>query len=159
MPSIRAAAKGRPVAAVLAVLAVAFLVAATVKRSPPDFSVLPVIAVVCDSAQRPLWAIRLARPAHEIAVDSLGIEPPPVGSAYQLWLATPAGARSLGLLPVSGRKVLPEIPALAARLAGRGELMVTLEPARGADTAQPSGPVMFRAAFPMAASTTVSGAS
>jgi|SRR5579863_1548298 len=152
MPSIRAAADRRPVAAVLAVVALALLVAATVKRAPPDFSALPVITIVRDGAQRPLWAIRLARPAHEIAVDALGNGPPPAGRAYQLWLATPAGARSLGLLPVSGRKVLAEIPALTARLAERGELMVTLEPARGADTAQPSGPVMFRAAFPMAVS-------
>ncbi len=138
--------------AVLAIVALAFLVAATVKRKAPDFSVLPVIAVVRDSAQRPLWAIRLARPAHEIAVDSLGSEPPPAGYAYRLWLATPTGARWLGLLPVSGRKVLAEIPARAARLAERGEVLVTLEPVRGADTAQPGGPVMFLAAFSQALS-------
>jgi len=137
---------------VLATAALACVVAVVVKRNPPDFSALPVIAIVRDGVQRPLWAIRVARLAHEIAVDSVSPEPPPAGHAYQLWLATPEGARSLGLLPVSGRKIIPEIPALAARLGERGELMVTLEPARGSDTAHPSGPVVFRAAFPVAPS-------
>jgi anti-sigma-K factor RskA len=144
-------ADGRPIAIVLATLAAAFLVAAVVKRSPPDFSALPVIAVVRDGAQRPLWAIRLAGAAHEIAVDSLGNAPLPTGGAYQLWLATPNGPRWLGLLPVSGRKVLAEIPALAVRLAERGELMISLDPAPGAGTPQP-GPVLFRAAFSPAVS-------
>ena len=136
--------------AILAVLALAFGVAAAVKRAPPDFSAAPVIAVVRDSAGRPLWMIRLARAAHEIAVDSLAPEPPAPGGAYQLWMVAPDGGHSLGLLPVAGRTVIPEIPAIATRLAGSGELIVTLQIRRGVATAQPSGPVVFRAAFPPA---------
>jgi anti-sigma-K factor RskA len=151
MPSTRAAADRRPLAAFLAILALAFIVAAAVKRDPPDFSVLPPIAIVRDDAQRPLWAIRLAGASHQIAADSQEPAPPAAGHAYQLWLVVEDGAHSLGLLPLSGRKVIPEIPALAARLGERGELLVTLEPARGSDTGQPSGPVMFRAVFPIAA--------
>ena len=134
--------------AILAVLALAFGVAAAVKRPPPDFSAAPIIAVVRDGAGRPLWTIRLARAAHEIAVDGTGAEPPAPGGAYQLWMVAPDGSHSLGLLPVAGRKVIPEIPAIAARLAGSGKLIVTLQVRRGVATAQPSGPVVFRAAFP-----------
>jgi anti-sigma-K factor RskA len=133
--------------AAVAVFALAFCVAAAVKRAPPDFAVLPALATVRDADRQPLWIIRLAAGAHEIAVDAVGGDPPPDGRAYQLWLAAPEGARSLGLLPVSGRKIIAEIPALVARLAGDGEFIVTLEPARGADTARPGGPVAFRAPF------------
>jgi anti-sigma-K factor RskA len=135
----------RPAATAVAVLALAFVVAAAVKRQPPDFAHLVPIAVIRDSAQRPLWAIRLAGAAHEIAADALG-GPPPPGRAYQLWLAIPSGAHSLGLLPAQGRKIIPEIPALAARLAGPGELLVSLEAARGSRLAKPSGPILFRTA-------------
>jgi anti-sigma-K factor RskA len=150
--SIRARGRGGLVAAWVAVPALAFLVAAAIKRDPPDFSALPVIAVVPDATGRPLWAIRLARAAHEIAVDVLGAKPPAPGHAYQLWFNAPEGGHSLGLLPVAGRRVIPEIPGLAARLAGAGELIVTLEPARGATTAHPRNPVVFRAAFAPASS-------
>ncbi len=149
MHSIRAAADWRPVAAILAVLALAFAVAATIKRPPPDFAALAPIAVVRNEAQRPLWEIRLARAAHQIAIDSRDAMPPPAGRGFQLWLVLPDGARSLGLLPVSGRKVVPEIPAIVDRLAGSGELLVTLEPARGSGSGKPDGPAIFRAAFPL----------
>ncbi len=135
----------RPVVAVVAVLALAFVVAAIVKRAAPDFAALPVVAVVTDAAQRPLWAIRLARDAHEIAADAINLAPLPAGRAYQLWLSTPTGARSLGLLPVSGRKVIPEIPLLVDRLAGGGRLLASLEPARGSDRPRPSGEIVYRA--------------
>jgi anti-sigma-K factor RskA len=108
---------------------------------------LPAIAVVCDGAGHALWTIRLAAAAHEIAVDAVDAAPPPAGRAYQLWLGSPRGPRSLGLLPVTGRKVIPEIPALAASLAGSGELLVSLEAARGSDRAAPTGPPIYRAAL------------
>jgi anti-sigma-K factor RskA len=127
-------------------VALAFGVAAAIKREPPRFADPPV-AVVRDGALHPLWSIRLAPDAHEIAVDSIRAAPAPAGHAYQLWLATPDGPRSLGLLPASGRKVIPAIPALAARLAGKGELLVSLEPAHGSQQLQPSGPIVFRATY------------
>ncbi len=143
-----AGGKRAAIAAIVATAALALLVAASVKRPPPEFSALPVVATVRDEAGRPLWAIRLAGAAHEIAVDSLAAAEPPAGHAYQLWLDAAGGPRSLGLLPVRGRKVIPEIPSRATQLLGSGTLLVTLEPARGSVGAGPSGPVAFRAAFP-----------
>ena len=129
----------------LAVLAVALAVAAAIQRQPTDFSALQPLAIVHDRERHPLWAIRVAGPAHLLAADALDAPPPPPGHAYQLWLSGSSAARSLGLLPAAGRKVIPEVPALIARLdAGNGVLTVTLEPARGSVTGQPSGPVMFR---------------
>ena len=50
----------RRAAGVLATLSLALLVAAIIAREPPDFSTMPVIAVVRDGEQHPIWAIRLA---------------------------------------------------------------------------------------------------
>ncbi len=100
----------RGAAAVLATAGFALLVAALVARAPPDFAERPVIAVLRDTGQHPAWAIRLAPAAHQIAVDSLGPPPPPAGKVYQLWLVAPGvpAPQPLGLLPLSGRKIIAE---------------------------------------------------
>lgn len=131
-----------------AAFVLAFGVAAGIKRPPPDFSALAPTAVVRGADGRRLWTIRLARRADEIAVDAGGAAQPPSGHAYELWLAAPPRAFSLGLLPATRRKVIAEIPAVTTRLAGTGMLWVTLEPAHGAERAVPSSPVVFRARFP-----------
>ncbi len=136
----------RGAAATATVLALAFLVAALIARPRPDFSALPVVAVVRDGEQRPVWAIRLARRAHLIVADSLRPAPPPAGRVYQLWL-TVAGDKAphwLGLLPQSGRKPIAVTPENARLLRGAGGLVVTSEPEGGASKPEPSGPALFR---------------
>ncbi len=140
----------RSLAAGFGVAALALWVAAVVARAPPDFAERPVIAVLRDAGQRPAWSVRLARTAHQIAVDGLGPPAPPGGKAYQLWLTTPGAAapQPLGLLPLSGRKVIAETPANIRRLAsGTGELLVTIEPAEGPLAEAPSRPPVFRASL------------
>jgi anti-sigma-K factor RskA len=136
----------RGTAAVLATAASALLVAALVARPPPDFAERPVIAVLRDAAHHPGWAIRLARAAHQIALDSLAPPAPPAGKAYQLWLAAPGTAtQPLGLPPATGRKIIAETPANISRLAKGAELWVTLEPATGTLAEAPSGPPVYHA--------------
>jgi anti-sigma-K factor RskA len=134
---------------VLATLCFALLVAAIIARDPPDFSDISIVAVVRDSERHPVWAIRLARAAHQIAADTLRGEPAPSGRVYQLWLlvADRTGPRQLGLLPPSGRKRIAVSPENARLLAGAGELVVTLEPAGGSPNREPSGPTVFRGAL------------
>jgi anti-sigma-K factor RskA len=137
----------RSLAAGIGVTASALLVAALIGRPPPDFSARPVVAVVQDDEQHPLWAIRLAGDAHLIAVDSLHPPAVPPGHVYQLWLEPPPGAgtpRPLGLLPQSGRKEIPETPANTRMLSGPGVLVVTLELLGGSRGPAPSGPTLFR---------------
>jgi len=139
----------RWVTVVLATLSLALLVAAMIAREPPDFSAMPIIAIVRDGEQHPVWAIRLARAAHQIAADSLRPQPPPADHVYQLWLlasdvATP---HPIGLLPRSERKVIAVTPENARRLSGAGELEVTLEPVGGSTAPGPSGPILFRASL------------
>jgi len=132
-----------------ATLSLALLVAAIIARKPPDFSAMPVIAIVRDDEQHPVWAIRLARAAHQIAADSLRPQPVPPDHVYQLWLlASDATApHPIALLPQSERKVIPVTPENARLLAGAGELEVTLEPVGGSTAPGPTGPVLFRASL------------
>jgi anti-sigma-K factor RskA len=136
----------RRAAGVFATLSLALLVAAIIARDAPDFSSMPIIAVVRDGEQHPIWAIRLARAAHQIAADSLGVQPGTADHVYQLWLWGPdaAAPHPLGLLPQSGRKPIAVSPENARLLAGTGELVVTLEPAGGSPGHGPSGPTVFR---------------
>jgi anti-sigma-K factor RskA len=139
------AAFWRSACRVLAVAALALLVAALVRRPPPDFSTRRTVAVLEDAAHHPAWAIRLAPAAHQIAADSLAPPPVPPGRVYQLWLSAQgvAGLRPLGLLPQVGRKTIPVAPEDAQRLSGSGRLEVTLEPAGGSPQPGPTGPVVF----------------
>ena len=139
----------RWVAVVLATLSLALLVAAIIAREPPDFSAMPVIAIVRDGEQHPVWAIRLARAAHQIAADSLRPQSPPADHVYQLWLLASGAAmpHPIALLPQSERKVIAVTPENARLLAGAGELEVTLEPIGGSTAPGPTGPVLFRASF------------
>ena len=136
----------RQATGVLATLSLALLVAAIVSRDPPDFSSMPIVAVVRDGEQHPIWAIRLARAAHQIAADSLRAQPVPADRVYQLWLLVPdtTAPHQLGLLPQSGRKRIAVSPENARLLAGAGELVVTLEPPGGSRGRAPSGPTVFR---------------
>jgi anti-sigma-K factor RskA len=136
----------RRAAGVFATLSLALLVAAIIARDSPDFSNISAIAVVRDGERHPVWAIRLARAAHQIAADTLRDEPAPPGRVYQLWLliADRSGPRQLGLLPPSGRKRIAVSPENARLLAGAGELVVTLEPAGGSPNREPTGQPVFR---------------
>jgi anti-sigma-K factor RskA len=136
----------RLVAIVLATTGLALLVAATIAREAPDFSDRPVIAVLRDNHQRAVWTVRLARAAHQIAVEVSSRPVRPSGKDYQLWLAAPGQAtQPLGLLPSSGRKIFAETPTNIAHMAGGAELWVTLEPVTGSLARAPGGPVLFRA--------------
>lgn len=136
----------RSVAGLLATTVLALLVAAVISRDPPDFAELRVLCVLRDDGRQPAWSVRLAAAAHQIAVDGLSPPAPPAGKTYQLWLAAPDTAlRPLALLPLSGRKILPVTPENTRRLAKKGELRVTLEPATGTLAGAPSGPVIYRA--------------
>jgi anti-sigma-K factor RskA len=135
----------RNASAVLGVVALALLVAALVRRPPPDFSTRRVVAVMHDDAQHSLWAIRLAPAADQIAAESLAPPPAPPGRVYELWLSVEgvAGLQPLGLLPEAGRKAIPVTPENARRLSGTGQLVVTIEAAGGSQQSGPTGPVLF----------------
>lgn len=64
----------------------------------------------------------------------------PAGRDLQLWVLPPGAQKvaSLGVLPAGGRAVaLPSMPATGT------QLLISLEPAGGSPTGQPTGPVLY----------------
>jgi anti-sigma-K factor RskA len=139
----------RRAAIVLATTALALLVAAVIARPAPDFGELRTAAVLRDAGGQPGWGVRVARAAHEIAIDSFSPLPPPPGMTYQLWLSGPglAAPQPICLLPIAGRKVVAVIPANLALFAGISELTVTVEPANRGLASTPGWPPLYRAGF------------
>ncbi len=91
----------RRAAAVLATVALALLVAALIAREPPDFAQRPVIAVLQNTGRHPAWAIRLARSAHQIAIDSLDPPRPPLRQSLSA-LARRPRCRTAAARPAAG---------------------------------------------------------
>jgi len=71
---------------------------------------------------------------HEAVVTTAGLPAPAASRIYQLWVMSPAGARSAGLLPASHAGSTSPVLAVAVQAGDR--LGITVEPAGG--TAQPT---------------------
>jgi len=71
---------------------------------------------------------------HEAVVSSAGVPVLPATKVYQLWVMSPSGARSAGLLPASHAGTTA--PVLASGVRAGDRLGITVEPAGG--TAQPT---------------------
>jgi anti-sigma-K factor RskA len=76
-----------------------------------------------------------------LVVTVLNQAPRPTGKDLELWALAPGAAKpvSLGVLPASGSPVV--IAATLPR--DRLQLMVSLEPAGGSPSGQPTGPVLY----------------
>jgi anti-sigma-K factor RskA len=88
----------------------------------------------------------LAHTEHDGSIQLTALSPAPVpaGRDLELW-ALPAGATrpiSLGVIPPGGKRVNPRALPTA-----RTQLLVSLEPAGGSPTGQPTGPVLYAGTF------------
>lgn len=102
------------------------------------------IAVVADAAGKPLWVVRVA--ARELRINAVGAAADQPGKSYELWMLPDGGAPvSLGVLPSSGALTVSLADAAVATLAHAPALAVSLEPAGGSPTGQPTGPVLYSA--------------
>src|SRR6202043_646814 len=103
-------------------------------------------AVVREGEMGRVWGVGLVGGGGKIVEETLRDQQTPPGRVYQLWLlvADRIGPRQLGLLPPSGRKRIAVSPENARLLAGTGELVVTLEPASGSPSREPTGQPVFR---------------
>ena len=94
-----------------------------------------------------MWVITANPATGTIRARAVNAQAAAVDQAYELWMLPADGPpRSLGLLPVSGGEARHEIPpALLALLGNAQGLAVSLEPAGGSPTGQPTGPVLYQA--------------
>lgn len=105
-------------------------------------------AVFADAQGRPVWIVDARLPEGVLAIRALPNAAPPPGKSYQLWLL-PAGGPpvSLGVLPERGAIDIPLDGDLPTRLLTAAGIAVSLEPAGGSPTGQPTGPVVYQAAL------------
>ena len=75
-------------------------------------------------------------------VRALAAGPPPSDRAFELWAIAPGATQphSLGLIPSGGVLKLGVLPA---ELTDGATLAISIEPAGGSPTGQPTGPVVF----------------
>jgi anti-sigma-K factor RskA len=104
------------------------------------------IATIAAPAGTLMWQVEVSAEANpRIDVRSSAAAAQPAGHDYELW-ALPKGGKpvSLGLMPYaahSARRALTESQQQA--LASASQLAVSLEPAGGSPTGQPTGAVVF----------------
>ncbi|MFG1173736.1 anti-sigma factor domain-containing protein [Erwiniaceae bacterium CAU 1747] len=99
------------------------------------------IAVLSNVQQQGIWVIGINPAQNRLTVQTA--VPPTIdpGKSLQLWLIPPGGKpQSLGLLDVSGHRRVDIAPLQADALP---DLAISLEPAGGSPTGQPTGPVLF----------------
>jgi anti-sigma-K factor RskA len=127
-----------------AALALAIGLALALQPAPPPTHT----AVFADGQGRPVWILEARLPEGRLALRALAAAQPPPERAYELWMLPAGGAPvSLGLLPASGTTELTLSPELGLRLQTAAGLAVSVEPAGGSPTGQPTGPVVYQAAL------------
>lgn len=144
-------AAGMAAAAALVLAAALFLMKPAEHQVPVPVQVpQPVAAkdmavLLTDEQSRSAWMISGAVHGDRLSVRTLSPRPLSKDQAYELWLL-PEGRKpvSLGLLPDSGEATLKTPPELRALLEPGAALAVSVEPAGGSPTGQPTGPVPYQ---------------
>ncbi|HET9114276.1 MAG TPA: anti-sigma factor [Burkholderiales bacterium] len=124
--------------------AAAILMAAYISTAPIHTSAPGYIAVIADKHANPVWLFSSSDTA--ITIKSLVPSTVIAGRSLELWLLPEGGQPvSLGLLPLTGNitRLLPH--AVAKLMANSHALAVSLEPAGGSPTGQPTGPILYQA--------------
>jgi len=124
-------------AAIAVALLLYFGVFAT-QEAPP----VPTVVAVLNDAKSgaPAWIARTSRD-DVVTVSALGRQTIDAGHSFQLWAIAGGAPRPLGLLsPVPGRGIAVSASAIPPT---GGVLAISLEPAGGSPTGQPTGPVLF----------------
>lgn len=132
--------------ALAGVAAAAFLVVLGLYLARPSVTPTPNrVAVISTAKGSPQWVITI-RDKH-MQMRAVGQVPAPAGKSYELWMLPAHGAKpvSLGLLPTSGKASQALSATMLAALKSANGLAVSIEPAGGSPTGQPTGPVVYSA--------------
>ena len=134
-------------AAVVAVVLIAGLIMR--QAAPPP---LQTLAVLGTDTAHPVWRLERRLPLAALTIEVVGKVPPAAGKSYELWALPRGGAApvSLGLLPAAGsaERTLSERQRTA--LLAADKVAVSIEPAGGSPTGNPTGPIVIVANVPVA---------
>lgn len=105
------------------------------------------VAVFADQQGQPMWVITANTDTGTLRARAINAVAADADRAYELWMLPAEGSpQSLGLLPVGRDVARHDIPpALRALLSNAQGLAISLEPAGGSPTGQPTGPVLYQA--------------
>ena len=104
------------------------------------------IAVIADAQAKPGWLIS----SHNDTLTIKSLTPRTLSAdrSLELWLLPDGGKPvAVGLLPLSGIKTALLTDAMKKVMAHSHTVAVSLEPAGGSPTGQPTGPVLYEAAM------------
>lgn len=103
------------------------------------------VAVLESGPGNPAWLVNVDIATQEITVRPLG-ELTLADQSYELWLVPGPAAqpRSLGLLTADSDRIVPISAELGTAVPQAAAFAVSLEPAGGSPTGQPTGPVLYQ---------------
>ncbi len=110
----------------------------------PSQKIAEYVAILQKEPAAPAFLLTLDLDRRVLSVRKVGAEPQP-GRDYELWLvAQPAAApQSLGIIGEGEFTVRRSLGAYASATLGAATFSVSVEPAGGSPTGQPTGPVVF----------------
>jgi len=117
-------------------------------QTPPKVDRLNQVAVFNNEKNEPLWLISSNTETGQLAIKPINAQAVAVDNkAFELWMLPTSGQpRSLGLMPVSGKKQEMVLsPQLLSILQSSQGLAISLEPSGGSLTGLPTGPVVYQA--------------
>lgn len=140
--SLRGVWSGAVIAAALLLVVGIFIGRGLVSTAP---SAAPGYLAVMSSPQgKPLWLITVHPANRRIDMKALADNTPPIGKSYQLWMLPGSGKPvSLGLMNSTGSASETVTSEMIAALAHAKGLAISIEPAGGSPTGQPTGPVVY----------------
>jgi anti-sigma-K factor RskA len=106
------------------------------------------MALISDKAGKPMWLISVHPEDKRIDMKALADMAPPAGKSYELWLLPQSGApHPMGLMNPTGVTSKKVNAQTLSDLVNAKALAISLEPAGGSPTGQPTGPVLWVASL------------
>ncbi|MHB1677435.1 MAG: anti-sigma factor [Sulfuriferula sp.] len=122
-----------------AILMAIYIAVMPMQTAAPDY-----IAVIADTHAKPTWL--LSSRDNTLSIKSLTPRMLSADRSLELWLLPDGGKPvSLGLMPLKGNKTAMLSNAVAKLMASSHTVAVSLEPAGGSPTGQPTGPILYQA--------------
>lgn len=102
------------------------------------------VAVLQEESHSPAFLMTVDMKSHMCAIKTV-ISPPKPDKSYELWMVHKSWnqPRSLGLVARNDMEVMPMAPDIDPDLYMDATFAVSLEPAGGSPTGEPTGPVMY----------------
>lgn len=102
------------------------------------------VAVLQEESTSPAFLMSIDMKSHMCAIKTV-ISPPSSDKSYELWMVHKSWSkpRSLGLVAQNDMEMMPMSPDIEPDLYMDATFAVSLEPAGGSPTGQPTGPVMY----------------